>query len=354
MAFSKLSCPECGTTLRPAKPVAAGKKVKCPSCETIFVAGEDEDEVEEVSSVEEVEDVEEAEERPRGGKSKKNKSKKSTQVKEKEKKKEEPAKKAGGEEETYGYIKDPDLDDEEKRPKISHAPDTSVKDLRGPAILKLTDPANKLQLVGAVGFIGWTMLLVMVLIPNVFPVKMDDGKKRPVMVFGPGLAAVNPGHVPTPGTGAAQPPQPPQPGGGVGGPPKEKYEEEKGGGFWEVYGMDLGEQYLIFLALSVVMMVYTAVVVSGGIQMGTLESRTFAMVGAIMSMLPVTIAGLCLVFSIIIKYGLGLLMDDADYIFYVMLGMDIILWLGCIAVGVWCILTLNDEDVIVGFEYDPE
>src|SRR5262249_51294223 len=151
------------------------------------------------------------------------------------------------------------------------------------------------------------------------------------------LAAVNPNHKPTPGTGAPNPPIDPAQAS------KEKYEEEKGGGFFEVYGIDLSDNYLAFLAISIVMLIYAALVVAGGIQMSTLESRMFGFIGSAMAILPIHIAGLCLVFSILLKYFLGLLIDDADYIFYVMLGMDILLWLLCIAVGVWCILMLNDE-----------
>src|SRR5215213_654159 len=29
-------CPECGAQLRPANPVPAGKKLRCPKCETVF------------------------------------------------------------------------------------------------------------------------------------------------------------------------------------------------------------------------------------------------------------------------------------------------------------------------------
>ena len=39
MPFDRLSCPECRTTLKPGKPIAEGKKVKCPKCGNIFVAG---------------------------------------------------------------------------------------------------------------------------------------------------------------------------------------------------------------------------------------------------------------------------------------------------------------------------
>jgi predicted Zn finger-like uncharacterized protein len=36
MADNQYPCPECGTVLRAAKPLAAGKRVKCPKCEHIF------------------------------------------------------------------------------------------------------------------------------------------------------------------------------------------------------------------------------------------------------------------------------------------------------------------------------
>src|SRR4051794_18390762 len=103
MAITRLTCPDCGTVLRPAKPVAPGKKVKCPKCELIFAAGEDDED-----------------EAPR----KKPAKPKKSAVKEKEKPKKE-------EEEIYGWVRDPD-EDEDRKPKIDYAPDDSVRDLRGP------------------------------------------------------------------------------------------------------------------------------------------------------------------------------------------------------------------------------
>src|SRR5262249_11961773 len=38
MASSRLTCPECNATLKPAQPVPDGKKVKCPKCGAVFVA----------------------------------------------------------------------------------------------------------------------------------------------------------------------------------------------------------------------------------------------------------------------------------------------------------------------------
>jgi DNA-directed RNA polymerase subunit M/transcription elongation factor TFIIS len=40
MALSKLLCPECSKVLRPARPVELGQKVRCPSCEAIFIASD--------------------------------------------------------------------------------------------------------------------------------------------------------------------------------------------------------------------------------------------------------------------------------------------------------------------------
>ena len=36
MATSLLTCPDCGATIRPRKPVSAGNKVHCPACNIIF------------------------------------------------------------------------------------------------------------------------------------------------------------------------------------------------------------------------------------------------------------------------------------------------------------------------------
>src|SRR5450755_456592 len=45
MAVTKLTCPECKTVLKPAKPVPAGKTVKCPECGSRFTATEDAPEI---------------------------------------------------------------------------------------------------------------------------------------------------------------------------------------------------------------------------------------------------------------------------------------------------------------------
>src|SRR6266542_2472637 len=46
MAVAKIDCPECGATLKPAKPLTPGKKVRCPKCDHVFVVPGAEDEEE--------------------------------------------------------------------------------------------------------------------------------------------------------------------------------------------------------------------------------------------------------------------------------------------------------------------
>jgi DNA-directed RNA polymerase subunit M/transcription elongation factor TFIIS len=38
MAATRLTCPECNATLKPAQPVPDGKKVKCPKCGVPFIS----------------------------------------------------------------------------------------------------------------------------------------------------------------------------------------------------------------------------------------------------------------------------------------------------------------------------
>ncbi|MFO0876976.1 MAG: hypothetical protein U0840_06350 [Gemmataceae bacterium] len=313
--------------LRPAKPVAVGKKVKCPRCELVFVAGEDEDD------------------EPRSKPSKKAKPAKKDVAPAKVK---EPAKKKDDEDsETYGYIKEPE-EDEEKKPKIEYAPDESIRDLRGPAIVKLTPPANKLQLVGMVGTAGWLILFVILLIPTVFPIKPDATKPQPVMSIGPGLGAVNPQGGGFGGFGGMM-----MGGGGASGSQGPKFEEEKPG-FFEFYGYDLAIWFLILMVPMMLLCVYSAMVVAGGIKMQNLESRPFAIVGSVMAMFPMHTGGLQILTALIAGYIFGEMLEDRDFAAYIALALMSLEYLISLGVGIWCLVVLWDQTVIDGFEFDPE
>ena len=147
MASPTLTCPHCSSVLRPAAPVPAGKKVRCPKCKETFTAGGE----------------------PEVPKAKK------------------PVLDDDGEEEsgsTYGIATDPDAPPPEDpkdsrknkknskkkeggKPEINYAPDTSLKDFRGPAIQILTKPCNNMMFhctlvlllsIGSMVLAGWAFV----------------------------------------------------------------------------------------------------------------------------------------------------------------------------------------------------
>ena len=141
MAVAKIDCPECGATLKPAKPLTPGKKVRCPKCDHVFVVPGAEDEEEQQAPA-----------RKAPAKAAAGKGRKSAPP-------EEPAappkKKADEDEDggVYGVIQEPkaggDSEDEEDdgKPKIEYVPNLEVKDPRGPATAALAIPSN-----GILGF----------------------------------------------------------------------------------------------------------------------------------------------------------------------------------------------------------
>ncbi|MFO0930095.1 MAG: hypothetical protein U0736_24235 [Gemmataceae bacterium] len=304
--------------LRPANPIASGKKVKCPKCSTVFVAGEDE--------VDELEELDEEEERPRkkparqatparGGK------KPAPAVKAKE-----PPKKKDDEVETYGYVKDNE-DDEDDKPVVNYAPDMSVKDLRGPAIVKLTKPATLLQLVGFLAALGTFLFALLLIIPEAFPIKPDDPK--------PGMA--------------------PPPGEKDGKKPAVKIP------VYKIFGYDLKELFevpwyffLMWMAVLAALAFYSAIVVASGVKMQNLESRRWSITGSVMAILPINVIGFACLAALLVQYTFGYLMEDEEFAYTVSLGAAAALWLASASLGGNALKVLMDETVIAGFEYDPE
>ena len=319
MASTKLTCPECEAVLRPNKPVAPGKKVKCPKCETVFSAP--------AAEVEEVEEV-----RPR-----KSASAKAAPAKASKKKEEPPAPKKSDDDDgegegIYGYVKEADdTEAEKKTKKVRYGPDTSVKDPRGPATVKLAGPTGKLQLAGSIGALGWLAITLLIIFPAVFPIAEKDKEKLK-----------NVAEAPAPGEKAKPK---------VNAPP-----------FWVVYGVDI-DKYIIqlpwytfmaallpFLALAC----YSAVIVSGGIKAQNLESRTWGIVASVMAMLPLNTIGLTLLCTLVIHWFIFLLLDDIDLGLYFSIGVNVLIWLISAGIGGWNLKTLMDEEVQEGFTYEPE
>ena len=186
MAVSKMICPECEKVLRPAKPVAEGKSVTCPQCGARFRAP--------------AEDLDLAMTEPKPKKkSSKSSAGKGKDLSNKDKVKSSkgspaPAAPAKGFEDdedgggTYGLIKEGD--GEGNQQKINYAPDTSLKDLRGPAQEAVMPPTNMLILTAALGFFGWLGFIIALLIPTLLPLTDEEGRSnmpKNILPIGPGL-----------------------------------------------------------------------------------------------------------------------------------------------------------------------
>ncbi|HZY88940.1 MAG TPA: hypothetical protein VFE78_29210 [Gemmataceae bacterium] len=343
MPVTKLTCPKCATVLKPAKPLPEGKKVKCPKCGTLFAA------VAEAAP-------EDKKPRPEPAGAKKKPADKPA-----------PAKPVAEEDDyegaaTYSFVEedkppreddDDDDDDEERerKPKINYAPDMSIKDLRGPAQMAIMRPSNALIFVGIMGFLGWLGLIVVLLIPVLFPLPDDDeGKPRPAKAVGPGLAAASQAPAPAAAFG----------GGGQAGD-KDKKKDEEGKSAFDVAGVDFSlfavfAWWLLILALLplILGMVYCAVLTYGAVKMQNLESRGWGIASAILALLPFTTGGMMFLTAFLANWLLNMFFDDPAFSMYVAIVLMSIQTLVALAAGVWNLIVLMKPEVIEGFEYIPE
>ncbi len=333
----KLTCPECETVMRPKVPVAPGKKVKCPKCEHVFVARGD---------VDEAEEVEEVEEAP----------KKKPKAKEKDKprpaKEEKPAPKKEAEE-AYGVIKeeappkpakpkkkrrDEDDDDEDEdedeeddgKPKINYGLDESIRDLRGPAIEKLREPATWLTFSGLVGAIGWLAFIVILIIPFAFPIDEEEKKDK----RGNPIPKKDDGKTPA----------------------------KKVNKFlvvWQTFDFnEVVEQppalFWLIITGFFLLGAYSGLIAFGGIKFLNLESRAWGIASGIMALLPVSPGGLIFTLAFFVQWLLRQVeMDDGTDI-YITGGLGVLLYLASIGLGVWTLIVANDEVVKTGYEYKGE
>jgi DNA-directed RNA polymerase subunit M/transcription elongation factor TFIIS len=325
MSLTKLTCPECGTTMRPKVPVAPGKKVRCPKCQAIFFAPDEVEEVEEVDEVDEVDEVEEV--RPKKAPAKAAKAKPA-----KAKAAPPPAKKKKDEEEeTYGYIRDDDEEDEDAQEakKINYAPDESIRDMRGPAIVALRQPTGFLTLAGFVGAGGWILFILLMTIPFSFPIPEDDRKDD----FNP--------------PGQADKPKPKV---------KSAFHIWWELDFYENVINNWDRPWLFWLMVAGfgLLGLYSWIIALGSIKLINLESRTFGIVAAVMALVPINVLGLTLSLAFGIQFALRQIEIDEDSINWFTIGIGCVLWLVSAAVGVWTLVVANSEVVKEGFDYQPE
>jgi hypothetical protein len=247
---------------------------------------------------------------------------------------------------TYAFLGEGHGTDQVK-PDIEYAPDMSIKDLRGPAQAAVVRPSNWLILCGVLGFLGWLGFLVILLIPIVFPLDTDDGKRKEAPMITAGLAA-----------GA-------QPGAGEWTPPRQvgekKKDEDLATTFFTVFGVNLAEVayfelwLMILTALPLVLcMAYSAVLTLGAVKMQNLESRGWGIASSIMVMLPINGGGLAALVALFGQFFLKILFDEPETVNGIISVLTSLLWLGQVGIGVWALMTLMKPEVIAGYEYVAE
>lgn len=327
MAASRITCPDCQSVLKPAKPVPDGKKVKCPKCGSTFTApGLVEEAMGIIDIVEEAESPRKAK---KPGRKEKAGIKKARDDRPAPKKKKSPAdsdeEESGG---IYSYISDPDAN--EDKPEIEYAPDLSIKDLRGPAQEAVVKPSNYMLLLNGLGCLCNLFLICVMFWPMVFSESSVD------------YYTVLEKHYKSQGTKEAE--------GKIKGIPKEykdlkdeekaivEAEEEKDHE-WRFYKMG----GFIFL------LIYNAVAIIGTVKMQNLESRAWGIASSIMSLLPFSAAGMgALIGGLFYKLGSWLLDELAEPYAW---GLAVLVYLLAIGVGVWSLRTLMEKKVIDGFRY---
>jgi predicted Zn finger-like uncharacterized protein len=336
MLVSKLSCPKCKTVLRPAKPLPAGKKVKCPKCGTDFMA--------EQGDADKQPGVKDLAEAAVAAKKAKSAGKKAN------------AKKPLDDEEdsagVYSIVaadrpktEDDEDGEEEGEGKVNFVPDHSIKDLRGPAQKIVIKPSNLLLANGVVGFFGWVILFIILIIPVVFPAIEDTGEDKDQPK--PTLPIVTQGLSALANSGQGQQLVMPK--------------EENKVSLYKVYIWDLSAianfQFFIFaLCLSPIFLgiAYAMVMTYGAVQMQSLQSRTWGIVSAIMCMFPFATFGFVIVCSMVISVVVSMLSDDKLAVLVALIGFVVAEVLGCIGIGVLNLLALNRKEVIDGFNYVPD
>ena len=338
----RITCPECETVLRPAKPIAPGKKVKCPKCGSTF-------EVPEASGDESSEE----DGVTRAPAAIKNKAGARAPAPKKVAKQPEKKPTPGADDDddeggTYSLAGGggAGAEEEEAKPDINYAPDTSIKDLRGPAQAAVIKPTNMLIGFGVVGFIGYLVLFIYFAIPVLFPIELDEGTKdfpKAVLKIDRGL-----GRAGVEGFGGAA-------------GKSEATKDKANVSLYQFQGLDLGGialfEWYMFLVMMLPLflgMAYASVQTYGIVKAQNLESRNWGVVASIMAMIPISFSGFGSVVILFVNFLMNMFMDDNDWIARLLIGNATILVLAQICAAVYCLRTLMRPEVIAGFEFVPD
>lgn len=270
MPVAKLTCPECEAVLRPAKPLPAGKNVKCPKCGVNFKVRDEEDEFRN---------------RPPAGR---DKAAPAAAAK-------APVDDDDDEVGTYRFAEEPpppkqeeeddeDFEDEDDdgRPRKSGkaraladelVPDLSVKDPRGPAQAAINSPSNMLMMIGFLGCVLALGDIVWCIWPMVFSEHMglDAGE---LLKASNDLQTIQKGQEVNKKQGA----------------PQKEWKDLTKDELNQIEPLETAYLIwnLIWLGGGIFLFLYNGLIVFGAVKMQNLESYGWSMAASIMAMVPFT------------------------------------------------------------------
>ncbi len=326
MASPTLTCPHCSSVLRPANPVAAGKKVRCPKCAETFTAGGEP----------------EASPKPKPA----------------------PVTEEDEDSKLYGMVSDPDEEQQEdprdkkkgkkkpKKPEINYAQDNSLKDFRGPAVELLTKPCNNMMfhctlvlLLGITSFVmgGWPFVFQDSLLPPKDALKEFLGKKLEEESANKGGGSQWKNMQKALELDSVMWPIPLDKNG------KKMYEPDYGKTEMPQEAADAAREFmrrselptrLMWVATSLFIMVWTFTLLVGTVKILNLESYRWGIATVVMCFIPVN----CLTLLTLIwkRY------EDMDFYYFPVLVLPITA-IFSVLFGVWLWVTLKDDRVYQGF-----
>jgi hypothetical protein len=340
---TRLVCPECNASLKPARPVPDGVRVKCPKCSAPFTAPGLVDAMEE--GIQQAPAV-----KAKAAPAKKEKAPPGATKKGEKKPSPAPApapapssKDDDDEGGTYALLDKPG--DEAPKPEVSYAPDTSIKDLRGPAVAKIVPPSNHMIRFAAVGAL---VNLVIVLI-QVWPFMFSDHLIDHRLFFEDWYKVPHPEYNIDRQKASQRLKAMPDDRKDLNDTEKEVIEDAEG--FDRVLRIVLAIIYFF-------LMIYNGVIVVGATKMQNLESRTWGIVAAIMTLIIVSDGALLyfvwILGSLLIS-GLGFAGTELiSYGNFLLLVQLLLAAAYPVVIGIWSLRVLFNPDVIAGFEYVPE
>jgi predicted Zn finger-like uncharacterized protein len=327
MASERITCPECKSVLRPAKPVPDGKEVKCPKCGNKFVTPGLTDDV--IAVVEE--------DRP----PKKSSGKKKAKTGIKKASGPKPARKKtdlDDDDDDGGIYSFAGAKDNEEKPDIVYAPDMSIKDLRGPAQEAVVKPSNLIMLICGLSALSNLFLICWSFWPMIFSESVVDWQ-----------TVLEKHYKKLEDKNAVQ---------RVQSIKEFKDLKDKDLELVQQANEDAVSKFptgrLWLMGGFILLLIYNAIVMIGAVKMQNLESRRWGIASSILMFLPMGSGGLSSLFALGVSFleqMTGFLGDVTEFYMLVVAGAA---FLASIYVGYLSLRTLLSQEVIDGFEYVAE